>query len=291
MIAAGRIGLVAALITAMGIVSILNPDQAADSSPHGCSDPPATLPLAGAFSAALPSQDTPHTELFDDFQGAPGAPPDPAKWTVIEGAGWDRGDQKYARENAVLDGEGHLVLRAEQAGGGHASGRVETRRKAAFGYGTLIARIKMPAGKGLWPAFWLMGADEDNRPWPEAGEIDVVELVSDPRRRYSSLHGPIPDVKDHLQAQVVGDSPDLSADFHDYWVIREPDRVIVGIDDIVWADFTPKSLPPNASWVFNKPFCVILNLAVGGDWAGPPDGSTVFPAAMLVDWVHWQPAV
>lgn len=281
--ATGRISLVAALVTGFGVIAGLNPD-AVDGSPHGCSDPPATIPVAGQPAVQ-------NTQLFDDFDGQAGVPPDPAKWTVVEGAGWDRGEQTYSRENAVLDGAGHLVLRAQKGEDGYLSGRVETRRKAAFGYGTLIARIKMPGGKGLWPAFWLLGADEANTPWPEAGEIDVVELVSDPTRRYTSLHGPIPDVKDYLQAQVVGESPDLSADFHDYWLIHQPDRIVIGIDDVVWADFTPKSLPPSATWMYNKSFCVILNLAVGGEWAGAPDGSTVFPATMLVDWVHWQPAV
>lgn len=282
---AGRVGLVAILVAALGIAGGLNPDVV-DASPHGCSEPPATVPLVGVprTRSATP------TELFDDFNGPAGIPPDPARWTVVEGPGWDRGDQTYARGNAVLDGEGHLLLRAEKTAGGYTSGRVETRRKAAFGYGTLIARIKMPSGKGLWPAFWLMGADEAENPWPGAGEIDVVEVVSDPRRRYTSLHGPIPGVKDYLQAQVAGDSPDLSSDFHDYWLVHQPDRILAGVDDVVWADFTPKSLPSNATWVYNKPFCVILNLAVGGEWAGPPDGSTSFPAAMVVDWVHWQPA-
>jgi beta-glucanase (GH16 family) len=285
-----RIGLVGVLVAALG-VSVAGDTVVDEATAHGCEDPPATRPVAGKPPADPAMQSKPPTRVYDDFEGVAGAAPDPAKWTVIEGTGWDRGDQRYARENAVLDGNGHLLLRAEKVDGGFTSGRVETRRKAAFGYGTLIARIKMPAGKGLWPAFWLMGADEDNHPWPEAGEIDVVEVVSDPTRRYTSLHGPIPDVENYLQAQVAGESPDLSADFHDYWVIRQPDRIIVGIDDVVWADFTPQSLPPTATWVYNKPFCVILKLAVGGPWAGPPDDSTVFPATMLVDWLHWEPAL
>ena len=285
-----RIGLVSALVAALGI-GVAGGTDINEATAHGCDDPPATRPVGSALLAGPAPQNKKQTRLFDDFNGIAGAPPDPAKWTVVEGAGWDRGEQKYARENAVLDGNGHLVLRADKTDDGFTSGRVETRRKTAFGYGTLIARIKMPAGKGLWPAFWLMGADEEKHPWPEAGEIDVVEQVSDPTRRYTSLHGPIPDVKNYLQAQVAGQSPDLSADFHDYWVVHQPDRIIIGIDDVVWADFTPKSLPPNATWVYNKPFCLILNLAVGGEWAGPPDSTTVFPATMLVDWVHWEPAV
>lgn len=288
---AGRIVLVGSLVAAIGIAVGLNADSR-HASAHGCADPPETTPVGGRPAASLigSADESKQTEVFDDFAGSAGSPPDPDKWTVVEGPGWDRGDQIYARENAVLDGEGHLLLRAEKTDAGYTSGRVETRRKAAFGYGTLIARIKMPAGQGLWPAFWLIGADEEHNPWPEAGEIDVVEMVSDPTKWYTSLHGPIPGVKDYLQAQVAGESPDLSAGFHDYWVIRQPDRIIVGIDDVVWADFNPESLPPSATWVYNKPFCVILNLAVGGEWAGKPDDSTPFPATMMVDWVHWEPA-
>ena len=278
-----RVGTVAGLVFALG-VGACGHSGAGAAEPHGCSEPFDGGPPAQTFGFRTP------TEVVDGFDGPAGAPPNPDIWTVIEGAGWDRGDQTYTADNAVLDGQGNLVLRAQKTDTGYASGRVETRNRASFGYGTLIARIKMPAGAGLWPAFWLLGADEQNNPWPGAGEIDVVEVVSDPWTAYSSIHGPINDVKDYLQGQIVTKGPDLSADFHDYWVIRAEDKITVGIDDTVWGVFTPDTLPPTAQWVYNKPFCLILNLAVGGDWAGAPNASTAFPAAMLVDWVHWQPA-
>ncbi len=297
--AAGGVGLVVALLVVLGIGASTNPSLSI-ARPHGCSEPWADAagrsasfisPEAGpAAPSPEPSQSGRSTEVVDSFDGPAGAAPDPEKWTVIEGSGWDRGIQNYRPDNAVLDGQGHLMLRAQKTDSGYVSGRVETRRKANFGYGTLIARIKMPAGTGLWPAFWLLGADEDTNPWPGAGEIDVVEMVSDPRKWYASIHGPISGVEDYLQAQISGEGPDLSADFHDYWVIRRENAITVGIDDTVWGTFTPDSLPPSAEWVYNKPFCAILNLAVGGDWAGPPDSSTEFPAIMLVDYLHWEPA-
>jgi len=299
---AGRVILVAALVASTGLVASINPADVEDSRHHGCSEPwagdsgvdggpPAAAARADAASTSTGTDGTGQMpEIFDSFDGPAGAPPNPDRWTVVEGKGWDRGDQEYTSDNAVLDGQGHLMLRAQKSDTGYSSGRVETRRKANFGYGTLIVRIKMPSGAGLWPAFWLMGADEDRNPWPGAGEIDVVELVSDPRTWYSSIHGPISGVPDYLQAQLRGEGPDLSADFHDYWVIRKENAITVGIDDTVWGTFTPDSLPPTAEWVYNKPFCVILNLAVGGEWAGPPDESTRFPATMLVDYVHWEPA-
>jgi beta-glucanase (GH16 family) len=296
--ALARVGMVTVLV-AVGISASTN-SQFARAEPHGCSQPWSTLSTerppsffslnADASLSPSGSSETESTEIFDSFDGPAGTPPNPDKWTVVEGVGWDRGIQEYTADNAVLDGQGHLMLRAQRTDSGHASGRVETRRKANFGYGTLIARIKMPAGTGLWPAFWLLGADEDTNPWPGAGEVDVVEVVSDSRKWYSSLHGPISGVEDYLQVQISGEGPDLSADFHDYWVIRSENSITVGIDDTVWGTFTPDSLPPTAEWVYNKPFCVILNLAVGGEWAGPPDSSTKFPALMLVDYVHWEPA-
>lgn len=237
-------------------------------------------------SAPLAHADT----VFDDFDGPASAPPDPDKWTVVEGGGWDAGIEEYTAPNAVLDGQGNLVITAARDGSGFASGRVQTKNKASFGYGTMVARIKMPSGQGLWPAFWLVGADEDSNPWPGAGEIDVVEMVSEATTHYSSLHGPMPGVRDYLQAQIVGDGPDLSDGFHNYWMTHAENSITFGVDDSNWGTFTPDSLPPEADWVFNKPFYLIMNLAVGGRWAGPPDGSTKFPAAMLVDWVSWEPA-
>jgi len=285
------VGLAAALAAALVSACADEPVDVGEAEPHGCSDPwdaakapTSTVPPAQSFGFRK------STQVIDSFDGPAGDPPAPDIWNVIEGAGWDRGSQHYAPENAVLDGNGNLMLRAQKTDTGFTGGRVETRRKASFGYGTLIARIKMPSGTGLWPAFWLLGADEDTNPWPGAGEIDVVEVVSDPRTAYSSIHGPISGVSDYLQNQFVNTGPDLSAGFHDYWVIRAENKITVGIDDTVWGVFTPEALPPTAEWVYNKPFCLILNLAVGGDWAGPPDESTPFPAVMLVDWVHWEPA-
>lgn len=293
--------LVTVLLVAMGMGGCAQPGVSG-AGPHGCSRPFASSPdadrfpstvKAGPTAAPMPapkfSEDQP-AQVFDDFSGPAGHPPDSAKWTVVAGTGWDGGIQDYGAEGAVLDGQGHLALRADKTDDGYTSGRVETRQRASFGYGILITRIKMPSGMGLWPSYWLIGADEDVNPWPGSGEIDMVEMVSDPRKHYTSLHGPITGVKDYLQRQIVGEGEDLSQDFHDYWVIHKKDEITVGMDDKTWGTFTPKSLPPSARWVYNKQFCLILNLSVGGAWAGAPDESTKFPATMLVDWVHWKPA-
>lgn len=231
--------------------------------------------------------------VFVDFDGAAGSAPDPGVWSVVTGTGWDNGVENYTPGNVYLDGEGNLVIRAVKEGNGYTSGRVQTRNKLSLGYGTVTARIKMPAGQGLWPAFWLVGADQDTIPWPECGEVDVIELVSSPTTYYTTLHGPISgsaNTNDGTrQAQFSGRIADLSTGFHSYWATHLPDRITVGIDDRVLGTFTPDSLVAGSSWVYNRPMYVIINLAVGG-WAGAPTGATPSPTVMIVDSVRWDPA-
>lgn len=229
--------------------------------------------------------------IGDDFDGPAGAPPDDALWTVKQGTGWDPGVEDYTRDNVTLDGRGNLVIEATKtADGQYKSGWVQSTNKMSLGYGTTTARIKVPQGQGLWPAFWLKGADEDITPWPDSGEIDVLELPSTSSTVYSTLHGPIEGTKQTRQAQLISDVADLSTEHHDYWVRHLPDEITVGIDDVALGTFTPGSLPKGAKWVYNRPMHVIVNLAVGGPWAGDPDSSTRFPAQMIVDSVRWTPA-
>ncbi|AFM19319.1 beta-glucanase/beta-glucan synthetase [Mycolicibacterium chubuense NBB4] len=220
--------------------------------------------------------------MVDDFSGPAGSPPNPTVWGYVTGHNWDRGVQAYRSSNAVLDGQGNLAISAVRSGDGFSSGRVQTKDKLSLGYGKTTARIKMPAGQGLWPAFWMLGVDGG------LGEIDIVELVSDPSTYYATIHGPGGGSKPY-QVQFTGSVGNLSTGFHDYWVTHAPDVITVGIDGTTIGTFTPRSLPEGARWVFNQPTYAILNLAVGGSWAGPPDASTPFPATMLVDWFRWDP--
>jgi beta-glucanase (GH16 family) len=226
----------------------------------------------------------------DEFDGPAGAPPDPAIWTIDVGPsaehGWEAGSlQTYTDhpDNIALDGAGHLVIRARKDGESYTSGRMATRGKVDFPLGTIVARMKLPAGQGIWSAFWMLGANADTAGWPQCGEIDIIELVNDPSWHHSALHGPGYDVVNETQ---VGD---LSTDFHDYWMSRLPDRVTVGVDDTVLRTFTPDDVGRDSPWVFNDPMFALINLAVGGDWPGAPDDSTEFPATMIVDWVRFEP--
>jgi VCBS repeat-containing protein len=229
--------------------------------------------------------------IVDEFMGESGSAPSSGIWTVRSGTGFDAGIQTYEAGNVFLDGQGHLVIQATRGEtGGYASGWVWSKNNVSFGYGTISARIKMPEGQGLWPAFWLMGADSDTVGWPQSGEIDVVEMPSTTTTVYSTLHGPIADSTATQQAQIISNLPDLSTDYHDYWVRHLENEVTFGVDNQTLGTLTPESLGPGETWVYNRPMYAILNLGVGGPWAGAPNDSTRFPATMIVDRVRWDPA-
>lgn len=239
------------------------------------------------WASASPVADAP---VVDEFSGPAGAPPNPDLWTIDVGSsaehGWEQGSlQTYtdSPDNVRLDGQGHLVLEARRSGDTYTSGRIVTRGKMAFPFGTVTARIKFPAGQGIWPAFWMLGSDIDTVGWPACGELDIMEIVNDATTYNISLHAPDAKIG---QSGSIGD---LSADFHNYWLTRGPDNVMVGVDDTTLATFSPESLPQGAPWVFNGPMFILLNVAVGGDWPGPPNESTPLPAAMTVDWFRFDP--
>ena len=232
--------------------------------------------------------------IFDDFNGPDGAPPDPALWGYDLFVGQNGELQTYtdAPENVRLDGQGNLVIDLLQTPFGYTSGRVVTRGKADFLYGTVSARIQMPAGRGLLPAFWLLGSDYDTVRWPMCGEIDIMELPNVGTAYHSTIIGPtdpyVPGTK--WQTAASGPiAPPLSDGFHEYWVRRSENEIVFGIDDVQTAVFTPQTVPPGGQWVFNKPMYALLNIAVGNVWTGPPDDTTQFPATMLVDWFRYTP--
>ncbi len=227
--------------------------------------------------------------FIEDFTGSSGSSPSAANWSIKTGSGWDPGVENYQTGNATLDGQGNLVLKAMKSKSGYTSGWVESKNKVSFGYGTITARIKVPKGQGLWPAFWLKGANEDTVAWPQSGEIDVLELPSTTTTIYATLHGPIAGSTDTQQAQVIGNVPDLSTGYHNYWVNHLPDSITFGVDNLTLGTLTPDSLSPGSQWVYNQPMFAIMNLAVGGSWAGPPNSSTPFPSSVVVDWIRWDP--
>jgi len=232
---------------------------------------------------------------FDDFVGPAGSPPNRDLWD------YDLGDphsgnhesQTYTSspDNVRLDGEGHLLIQALKTGNGYTSGRLVTRGKVDMLYGKVSARIKMPSGQGIWPAFWMLGSDYANVGWPECGEIDLMELINSGTTYYVTLHGPQgkSDYSNHEGVRATGSIADLTNDFHVYWLDWQPDSITIGVDDTVLAVFGPASLPAGGRWVFNHPMYSALNVAVGGDGPGPPTDATPSPVTMVVDWFRYTP--
>ena len=249
------------------------------------------LPLSGYPTAEATAGSLVATPFLEEFNGPAGALPNPEHWTIDVGEsaehGWEEGSlQTYTNsaDNIRLDGDGHLLITAREGGDNYyTSGRLVTRGKLDFGLGTIVARIKFPTGQGIWPAFWMLGSDIEAAGWPQCGEIDVMELINDATTYHVALHGPDTD------AEASGPIADLSNDFHNYWVTRTEDSITIGVDADVLESFNPGTLPRESPWVSSDPMFVLLNVAVGGTWPGPPDDSTSFPATMLVDWLRFVP--
>jgi len=227
----------------------------------------------------------------DPFDGPANTPPDPSKWTYDLGNNKGWGNQELeiytnSVENAHLDGQGHLIIRASKdSSGKYSSARLKTLGKFAAQYGKIEARIKIPHGQGIWPAFWALGTDIRKVGWPQCGEIDIMENIGrEPGIQHGSLHGP--NYGDSVTAAYTLPSNEkLSDEFHVYGIVWSKDRVQFFFDGHPYLYVTPASLPAGAPWVFNKPVYLLLNVAVGGSWPGSPDATTVFPQEMVVDYV------
>ncbi|CAM3273992.1 glycoside hydrolase family 16 protein [Corallococcus sp. ZKHCc1 1396] len=258
-------------------------------------------PAAGAVNK--PQTPKPDTELpgtgwelvwSDEFDGPAGTLPSSEKWNPeVGGGGFGNGQFEHntARaENASLDGEGNLAITARKEryqGNDYTSARLTTKGRFTHTYGRFEARIKLPAGRGIWPAFWLLGADIDQVDWPACGEVDIMEHRGQiPSITRGSLHGPGYSGGQNIGREHAVGGGTLQSDFHLYAVEIEPERVRFILDDTVFFEATPANLPSGAKWVYDHPFFIILNVAVGGSFVGPPDSKTVFPQTMKVDYVR-----
>ena len=227
----------------------------------------------------------------DEFNGPKGAAPNPKAWTYDLGAnGWGNQElEEYtsSRANSFLDGEGHLVIRAIKTEKGYTSARLKTQGLYEVKYGRVAARLKLPAGQGIWPAWWMLGENIKAKGWPDCGEIDVMEFIGKlPDKVHFTLHGPGYSGGDGPHTEMTLANPD---DFHVYGIEWAEDSITFLLDDRPVKRLTPSSLPSGARWAFNQPFFLILNLAVGGQWPGNPDSTTVFPQDYVIDWVRvWQ---
>ena len=241
--------------------------------------------------------------MSDEFDGAEGTPPDATMWTYdVGGDGWGNGQLEFNTdrvENVSLDGQGHLqivALEESYMGNDYTSGRIKTQvfvcddddKKCGFDqkYGRFEARIQLPEGQGLWPAFWMLGANVDEVPWPGCGEIDVMEYQGQrPKRVFGTLHGPGYSGGESISGDFELDGDETFADdFHVFAVDWDPGRIVFSVDGEVYHSVNSSSVP--GDWVFDHEFFVILNLAVGGTLGGPVGPDTVFPAKILIDYVR-----
>src|SRR4051812_26369616 len=235
----------------------------------------------------------------DEFNGPTGSAVDSTKWSFdIGGKGWGNNElETYTNRtaNAHLDG-GSLIIKAikETFTGAdgitrdYTSARLLTKNKFSQAYGRFEARIRIPYGQGIWPAFWLLGANIDTAHWPNCGEIDIMENIGkEPSIVHGTFHGPSYSVSGGVSASyTMPTSQKFSDDFHPFAVEWDPDVMRFYVDSVLYKTRTPADLPANTSWVFDHPFFIILNVAVGGGWPGKPGATTVFPQQMQVDYVR-----
>jgi beta-glucanase (GH16 family) len=236
----------------------------------------------------------------DEFNQPVGTGPDPTKWNYdLGGSGWGNQELEVytdARENSAVvadpdatDGKALAIIAVRTAAGGYTSARLKTQGLFTTAYGRIEARLKLPIGDGLWPAFWMLGDNIGAVGWPACGEIDIMEnLGQDPTRVYGTLHGPGYSGAQGLQgAYTLPNGQLFSDDYHVFAVDWSPDLIEWSVDGHVYFTCTLATIPPGTRWVFNgAPFFLLLNLAVGGSWPGNPDATTAFPQTLYVDYVR-----
>lgn len=230
----------------------------------------------------------------DEFDQPAGSPPDPRWWKAELGDGTAAGDPGWGNEelqvytdsadNVVHDGQSNLVLTARRSVAGYSSARLVTKGNVEVCYGKIEVRARLPHGAGVWPAVWALGVDIDDRPWPACGEIDIVEhLGSEPRRAFGTIHGPgYAGALGHSGSVWVDE--DLAGEFHLFAVEWTEGLLEWSLDGRVYHSAMPETVP--GPWVFDHPFYLLLNLAVGGALGGRVPEDTVFPQRFVVDYVR-----
>ncbi|HMZ99210.1 MAG TPA: glycoside hydrolase family 16 protein [Ferruginibacter sp.] len=253
------------------------------------------LLAGGCEKAAIQTLPERNWELAwsDDFTGAAGSAPDAGKWAFDIGTGsngWGNSELQYYTnrpENIKLDGNGMLVITAKSesyAGSGFTSARIKTKGLFAQQYGRFEARIKTPTGPGLWPAFWMLGANIDTKPWPQCGEIDIMEQRGQqPSVTWGSVHGPGYSGGGAISKPYGLVNGRFDTEFHVYAVEWGEDYIDYFVDNYLFQRITPETV--TGDWVYNTPFFLLLNVAVGGNFVGFPTTGTPFPQSMYVDYV------
>lgn len=229
--------------------------------------------------------------MSEDFDES-GAP-DPTMWRFDIGTGnngWGNNELQYYTDRTqnikVEDGMLKITaLKESFMGSSYTSARILTKGKFEQKYGRIEARIKLPIGKGLWPAFWMLGANSDTQTWPQCGEIDIMEyLGSKPTSVFGSVHGPGYSGSNAISKDYTLTNDRFDNGFHVFGIEWDENYINYYVDNVLYNQITPADVP--GEWVFNQPFYIILNMAVGGNFPGRPNSETRFPQTMLVDYVR-----
>lgn len=250
--------------------------------------------LLGCWTGVASSQTNWTLVWADEFTQADGTSPDNSKWAYdIGNNGWGNNEWEYytSRTNNVRIENNQLVIEAKQEnylGSSYTSARLKTQGKAFWTYGRIEARMKLPRGQGIWPAFWMLGTNITSVSWPTCGEIDIMENIGrEPTIVHGTVHGP-----GYSGGNGIGGgyslpgNPVFADDFHVYGIEWTTNVIKWFVDGQQFFTVTSASLPNGSTWVFTAPQFLLLNLAVGGDWPGYPNGSTVFPQRLTVDYVR-----
>ena len=249
----------------------------------------------------------------DEFNGKKGSLPSSKVWSAeIGGGGWGNSERQYytnKSSNASMDGSGRLVITADRISNEYAeqvgevpgtedilnrcsecqftSARLKTARKLSFQYGRIEARMKLPQGVGTWPAFWMLGGDLlDGVPWPECGEIDIMEFRGDiSDQSTSAIHGPTTPQGSGLGTRFLSFAP-LSDDYHTFAIEWKKNSLSFIVDGRVTGTFSSADTG-SRGWVYNQKFFLILNLAMGGTYAGEYIDPTLNQAQLSVDYIRF----
>ena len=262
----------------------------------------ATIPLFAnlGLTSALPTNTAEWKLIWnDEFNGKDGSAVDSSKWTSeVGGSGWGNRELQYYTDSLknVSQSHGLLVITAlkehytgsDKVSREYTSARLTTRKSLNVSYGRFEARIKVPHGQGIWPAFWMLGHDIEKGGWPNCGEIDIMEHIGkEPSTIYATVHGPGYSGTKGLSASFsLKNNERFTDSFHIFALEWEQDTLRFYCDGELYQTLTPSNLPRGTKWVYDHPYFLLLNLAVGGIWPGNPDTTTSFPQVMYVDYVR-----
>ncbi|MBC6605207.1 glycoside hydrolase family 16 protein [Hymenobacter sp. BT188] len=251
---------------------------------------PTPTPPAATEVNADPRDYNQYTELVwsDEFDGSA---LNQTKWTYEVSDNWFNNELQAttnSSENLFLTG-GNLTIQAKREqlrNRQYTSARIITKGKQDFAYGRIDVRAKLPKGKGIWPAIWMLGSNDSQAPWPACGEIDIMELRgSQPAVNISTVHfGNTVAERKFKGTEIRLPSGDFSDDYHIFSLVRSKGQLRWFLDGQQYFTITPNDASP---YPFDNKFYMILNVAVGGDFDGNPDASTTFPKQMQVDYVRY----